>query len=172
MPSQWLLLRRSLGAAQPSCCSCPPRWLHQPSLGRAHREGALGISRNLLPDADRLACPVFSRQFQAGLGLMSKLHGDLLALTFNGKRAYRSFLYPMRNAGRKGQIWRGCGPRERTLRAKLCFGWNNSFFFFLFWPCCMACSILAPQPWIEPTFSAREIWSPNHWTIREFPRMD
>lgn len=32
---------------------------------------------------------------------MSKLHGDLLALTYNGKRAHRSFLYLMRNAGRK-----------------------------------------------------------------------
>lgn len=104
MPSQWLLLRRSLGADAAVLLLLSTSLTSPTFLGRAHREGALGISRNLLPNADVLACPVFSRQLQAGLGLMSKLHGDLLALTFNGKRAHRSFLYPMRNAGRKGQI--------------------------------------------------------------------
>ena len=30
-----------------------------------------------------------------------------------------------------------------------------------------ACGILVPRPGIEPT--AMKVWSPNHWTAREFP---
>ena len=43
------------------------------------------------------------------------------------------------------------------------------YLFIYFWPCCMACQILVPQPGIEPVSPAVETWSPNHWTTREFP---
>ena len=48
-----------------------------------------------------------------------------------------------------------------------------SFFFFFififsFWPCLMACGILVPRPGIEPGPLAVKVWSPNHWTTREF----
>jgi len=33
----------------------------------------------------------------------------------------------------------------------------------------MACRILVPLPGSEPVPPAVEAWSPNHWTIREFP---
>ena len=47
-------------------------------------------------------------------------------------------------------------------------------FYFLvfinfFWPYHMACRVLVPQPRIEPGPSAKKVWSPNHWTAREFP---
>ena len=41
-------------------------------------------------------------------------------------------------------------------------------FFFSFWPCCMACGILVPQPGIECRPLAMRAWNPNHWTAREF----
>ena len=34
---------------------------------------------------------------------------------------------------------------------------------------CVACGILVPRPGIEPVPPAVEAWSPNHWTVREFP---
>ena len=43
------------------------------------------------------------------------------------------------------------------------------FWFFIFWPHHAACRILVPWPGIEPTPSAVKVWSPNHWTSREFP---
>ena len=46
------------------------------------------------------------------------------------------------------------------------------FFFGEFWPCHMACGVLAPQPGIELTTLAVTSWSPNHWTKREFPKLD
>ena len=33
---------------------------------------------------------------------------------------------------------------------------------------CEACGILVPQPGIEPGPWAVKVWSPNHWTAREF----
>ena len=41
--------------------------------------------------------------------------------------------------------------------------------FLNFWPCCMACRILFPQPGIKPEHPALEVWSLNHWTTREVP---
>jgi len=46
------------------------------------------------------------------------------------------------------------------------------FFFLTFWPCFSACGILIPLPGIEPSPSAVEAWSLNHWTIREVPITD
>ena len=42
-----------------------------------------------------------------------------------------------------------------------------SFFFFFFGR--VAWGILVPGPWIEPQPLVVKVWSPNHWTIREFP---
>ena len=42
---------------------------------------------------------------------------------------------------------------------------------FSFWLHLEACGILVPQPGIEPVFPAVEVWSPNHWTTREFPEI-
>ena len=39
------------------------------------------------------------------------------------------------------------------------------YFFLLH----IACGILVPQLDIEPVPSAVKVWSPNHWTAREFP---
>ena len=36
-------------------------------------------------------------------------------------------------------------------------------FLFFFWPCSKACGILVPQ------LGIKSMWSPNHWTAREFP---
>ena len=44
-------------------------------------------------------------------------------------------------------------------------------FFFSFWPCCVACGILVPQPGIEPRAPAVKVLSTNHWTAREFPTL-
>ena len=33
-----------------------------------------------------------------------------------------------------------------------------------------ACGILVPLPGIEPSPSVLEVWSLNHWTIKESPR--
>ena len=35
----------------------------------------------------------------------------------------------------------------------------------------MACGILVPLPGMKPGPLAMEAWSPNHWTIREFPTL-
>ena len=53
-----------------------------------------------------------------------------------------------------------------------CSGVQENFLLLLllFWPCCVACRILVPQPGIKPVLSALEARSPNHWTAREFPR--
>ena len=42
---------------------------------------------------------------------------------------------------------------------------------FSFWLHLEACGILVPQPGIEPVFPAVQVWSPNHWTAREFPEI-
>ena len=34
----------------------------------------------------------------------------------------------------------------------------------------LACGILVPQPEIESTPLAVEVWSPNHWTVKEVPQ--
>ena len=46
---------------------------------------------------------------------------------------------------------------------------NALLFFFFFWKYCLACEILVPRPGIEPRPLAVRLWSPNHWTAREFP---
>ena len=43
------------------------------------------------------------------------------------------------------------------------------YFCFVFWPCCVARGILAPQPGIEPELPELEMQSLNHWTAREVP---
>ena len=43
------------------------------------------------------------------------------------------------------------------------------FIYFNFWPCCVACGILVPQPGIEPAPLAVKAESPNHWATRESP---
>ena len=45
--------------------------------------------------------------------------------------------------------------------------WINSTLFF--WSCCEACWILVLQTGIKFMPTAVEVWSPNHWTTREFP---
>ena len=47
----------------------------------------------------------------------------------------------------------------------------DSFVFLFFWPHCVACGILVPQPGIKPIFSALGVKSLNHWTSREIPRL-
>lgn len=61
------------------------------------------------------------------------------------------------------------GQRERlaqglTVRRTL-------FFIFYFWPHCMACGFLDPQPGITPMPRAVKVWSPNCWTTREVLRV-
>ena len=43
------------------------------------------------------------------------------------------------------------------------------FCLFFFWPLCVACGILFPEPGIEPAPPAVTVWSLNHWTAREVP---
>ena len=40
---------------------------------------------------------------------------------------------------------------------------------FFFWQCHTACGILVCRPGIKPEHPAVEVWSPNHWTARDFP---
>ena len=42
--------------------------------------------------------------------------------------------------------------------------------FFLAMPWGCVCGILVPLPGIEPSPSALEVWSLNHWTMKEGPR--
>ena len=42
-------------------------------------------------------------------------------------------------------------------------------YFFFFLPHCLACGIFIPRQRIEPMSPAEEVWSPNHWTAKEFP---
>ena len=51
------------------------------------------------------------------------------------------------------------------LSCKLKITQNKKFGFF--WSCPKACGILVPQPDIEPTSPVLEVWSLNHWTVRE-----
>ena len=43
------------------------------------------------------------------------------------------------------------------------------YLIFLIWLCCTACGILVPQPGIQPTSPALELWTLKHWTTREVP---
>ena len=45
-------------------------------------------------------------------------------------------------------------------------------FVFVFGLCHTACEILVPWPGIEPEPLAVNVQRPNHWTAREFPRMN
>ena len=47
---------------------------------------------------------------------------------------------------------------------------HKTSFPFSSWLHHMACRILVPQPGIKPESSAVRLWSPRHWTIREFPK--
>ena len=46
------------------------------------------------------------------------------------------------------------------------------FFFFFFWLYRVACGILVHQPGIKFQPSAVEAPSPDHWTTREFSKME
>ena len=50
---------------------------------------------------------------------------------------------------------------SRTVRNKF------MLFYFIFWPCCLLDLVL--HLGTEPTPLAVKVWSPNHWTTREFP---
>ena len=43
--------------------------------------------------------------------------------------------------------------------------------FLIFQLCHAACGILVPQPEIEPTSPAVEVWILNHWPTKEVPGM-
>ena len=45
----------------------------------------------------------------------------------------------------------------------------DNVYFFIFWPCCVACGILVPRPEIKPHAPAVKVQSLNHWTAREVP---
>ena len=51
------------------------------------------------------------------------------------------------------------------------FSFTMSTFFFVFWPPWQACGILVSQPGIKPGPVAVKALSPNHWNIKEFPKM-
>ena len=62
------------------------------------------------------------------------------------------------------------GKREESTSCVFFSVFFVCLFFYFFWPCHVACRILAPQgPGIEPKPSAVKVRSPNHWTAREFP---
>ena len=42
-------------------------------------------------------------------------------------------------------------------------------YYFIFWPCLMACMILVPQPGIKHEPPALEAWRLNRWSTREVP---
>ena len=44
-------------------------------------------------------------------------------------------------------------------------------YFFFLWRHHSACGILVPWPGIELAPLAVKPWSPNHWTVREFPEL-
>ena len=54
----------------------------------------------------------------------------------------------------------------------LLFTTGVKFLFFIFCPHSTACGILVPPPGIEPMPLAMKMWSLNHWTTREFPRVN
>ena len=41
-------------------------------------------------------------------------------------------------------------------------------FALVFWPSCVACGILVPQPGLKSKTSVLEAQSPNHWASRRF----
>ena len=43
------------------------------------------------------------------------------------------------------------------------------YIYIYFWQRCVAGGILVPQPGIEPTLPAVEMWSFTHWTTKEVP---
>ena len=43
--------------------------------------------------------------------------------------------------------------------------------FIYFWPCCVACRILVPQPGLEPIPHAMGVQSLNHWIARELSHL-
>ena len=59
---------------------------------------------------------------------------------------------------------RNYGQRQTTV-------WVFVFLFLFFWPYCMTCRILVPQPGIKPGPLAATARRPNHWTTREFPQV-
>ena len=48
---------------------------------------------------------------------------------------------------------------------------NPPGLFLIFQLCPAACGILVPQPGIEPTSPAVEVWILNQWTAKEVPGM-
>ena len=64
-----------------------------------------------------------------------------------------------------GKIEEGSSPWESQM------GSLTSFLNF-FWPSCLVCGILVPQPGIEPGPSAVKVQSPNNWSASEFLILD
>ena len=52
------------------------------------------------------------------------------------------------------------------------FYWSflSRHLFLFFWPHPEACRILVPWPGIDPMPLTLEVWGPNHWVSRKFPR--
>ena len=48
-------------------------------------------------------------------------------------------------------------------------GFYYYYYYYYFWPCHIAWGILVPWPGVEPTPSAVEAWSLNHWNSKEVP---
>ena len=63
--------------------------------------------------------------------------------------------------------WNITQPQKRMEFAATWMDLDIIILLFFFWLCHTACRILVSQPDIEPTPSALEAWSLNHWTTRE-----
>ena len=63
-------------------------------------------------------------------------------------------------------------PRTVARQTPLSMGFfRQESFFFFFWPFCISYGILVPQPEIELTPPAVEVWNFNHWIAREVPQL-
>ena len=70
-----------------------------------------------------------------------------------------------------GEIWKEAHEKE-NLCSSIPIIYILSFYLFInFWPYHIAYAILVPQSETEPRHIAVKAWSPNHWTIREFPHL-
>ena len=77
------------------------------------------------------------------------------------------------------EAWENCLVSVCSIETLFSLAPDPLFFFFLtlfiniffFWPCCTACGILVPRPGIEPQPLAVRVWSPNHCTAGEFPKL-
>ena len=91
---------------------------------------------------------------------------DLAAAALQGQRILRKV---MQYLSRWGHChWFNLHLKE-TSPLRYCCNPQRAWFI---WPCCTACGILVPQPGVEPQLSVVKVWSPNHWTTREFSKRD